>query len=354
MTCNSDRKELVLITTKFIAACIVFSLIGVPTVSFAKARGGSGGGFSSGSRSGGSGSMGSRGSRTHQQNSAKPIEQSTTPKPSATPPQTASPAPTAQPAPAAQSSWLQRNPLLAGIAGGIAGSWIGHMIFGATDSSARTNEAGEQVSETERAAGASGPNGMMLILLMLMGGGALYYFLRGRRSPVPDFSGITRRSAVSGSLLTDSSATILPAATVETEITSADKAAFQQLLVDIQTAWGKQDLAGLRRLVTPEMLEYFSTGLAEQTSQDIANHVEDVVLLRAEVRECWTEDAMRYATVMLHWSARDYTVSLTKQHGESGYVIEGNEEKPTESSEVWTFMRYQNGKWLLSAIQQVA
>ena len=125
-------------------------------------------------------------------------------------------------------------------------------------------------------------------------------------------------------------------------------------MVDIQTAWGKQDLTGLRRLVTPEMLEYFSTGLAEQTSQDIANHVEDVVLRCAEVRESWTEEATQYATVMLQWSARDYTVSLTKQRGESGYLIEGSEEKPTESSEVWTFMRYQNGKWLLSAIQQAA
>jgi predicted lipid-binding transport protein (Tim44 family) len=298
--------------------------------------------------------MGSRGSRTYQQNDAKPIEQSTTAKPSATPPQTTSPAPTAQPAPAAQPSWLQRNPLLAGIAGGIAASWIGHMIFGATDSSARTNEAGEQVNETERAAGASGSNGMMLFLLMLMGAGAFYYFLRKRRSPVPDFSGITRSSAMSESLLGNSSAAILPAATVDTEITSTDKAAFQQLLVDIQTAWGRQDLAALRRLVTPEMLEYFSTGLAEQTSQDIANHVEDVVLLRAEVRESWTEEATQYATVMLHWSARDYTFSLAKRRGESGYLIEGSEEKPTESSEVWTFMRYQNGKWLLSAIQQVA
>ena len=41
-------------TTKLIAAIIVISLIGVPTVSFAKARGGSsGGGYSSGSRSSG-------------------------------------------------------------------------------------------------------------------------------------------------------------------------------------------------------------------------------------------------------------------------------------------------------------
>ena len=117
-------------------------------------------------------------------------------------------------------------------------------------------------------------------------------------------------------------------------------------------AWSKQDQAGLRRFVTPEMLGYFSTALAEQTSLDIANHVEDVVLLRADVREAWTEDATHYATIGLRWSARDYTVSLTKQRGEPGYLVEGSEETPTESSEVWTFMRYQNGKWLLSAIQQ--
>ena len=101
------------------------------------------------------------------------------------------------------------------------------------------------------------------------------------------------------------------------------------------------------------MLTYFSTALAEQTSQDIENHVEEVVLGRAEVRESWTEDATQYATVDLHWSARDYTVSLTKKRGEPGYLVEGSEETPSESSEVWTFMRYQNGKWLLSAIQQV-
>ena len=77
-----------MITKKLIASCIVCALIGVPAVSFAKARGG-GGGFSGGSRGGGSGSMGSRGSRTYEQNAGKPIEQSTAPKPqAATPPPT--------------------------------------------------------------------------------------------------------------------------------------------------------------------------------------------------------------------------------------------------------------------------
>jgi predicted lipid-binding transport protein (Tim44 family) len=297
--------------------------------------------------------MGSRGSRTYDQNGAKPIEQSVTPKPSATAPESTpgNTAPNAQAAPAMQPSFMQRNPLLAGLAAGIAGSYIGNMLFGATNSSARTTDAGEHVGETDTTAGGFSSTGILLIL-MLLGAGAFYYFLRVRRSPTPDFSGITRSSAFSSTLLAEPSATTLRTAVVDTEVTPADKTAFQQLLIDIQTAWSKQDLAGLRRFVTPEMLAYFSTALAEQTSLDIANHVEDVVLLRADVRETWTEDATQFATIGLHWSARDYTLSLTKQRGEPGHLIEGSEETPTESGEVWTFMRYQNGKWLLSAIQQ--
>lgn len=335
-------------TTKFMAACLVLALVGVPTLSFAKARGGSGGGFSSGRSSGSSGSMGSRGSRTYQDNGAKPIEQSTTARPAAPPP-TSAVGGASRPAPAAQPSWIQRNPLLAGIAGGLAGTWLGHMIFGATDTSARTTEG----AEGDQPAPGAGSNGMLL-LLMVMGGGALWWYMRSRRTPAPNFSGLARTSAASGSLLAESSGARLGAAAVEDEITSADKAAFQQALTDIQTAWSRQDLAALRRLVTPEMLEYFSTGLAEQASEGVANRVEDVVLGRAEVRESWSEGATQYATVSLSWSAKDYTISLAKQPGEQGYILEGNAELPVETTEVWTFMRFGKGTWLLSAIQQVA
>ena len=223
------------------------------------------------------------------------------------------------------------------------------MLFGATDSSAKTNEAGEHAGAVD-ASGASNFAGLLLV--MLLAGAALYYVMRVRRTPAPVLSGLTRRSTVSGSFPGESSPATLRTATVDTAVTPRDQAAFQQLLIDIQTAWSKQDLIGLRRFVTPEMLTYFSTALAEQTSREIENYVEDVVLGRADVRESWSEEAMQYATVTLHWSARDYTVSLTKKRGEPGYVVEGSEETPAETSEVWTFMRYQNGKWLLSAIQQ--
>jgi predicted lipid-binding transport protein (Tim44 family) len=332
-------------SSKVMTVCIVAALIGMPTLSFAKARGGSGGGFSSGSRGGNSSmSMGSRGSRTHQDNGAKPIEQSTTAKPSTTPPPTTASNPTAQSAPSSQPSFLQRNPLLAGIAAGLAGSWIGHMIFGATESSAQTLDG-----EPAPASNSIG----LLLLLMMLGAGALYLFKKARRTPAPVFSGITRSTAVKGSLLdTSYGDTILRPATDTFTVSTADKAVFQQLLTDLQSAWSAQDVAALRRVVTPEMLSYFSTALAEDSSRGIQNHVEAVELLQAEVREAWSENSTDYATVALRWSARDYTVSTTIPRGEPGHLIEGSEDTSSESREVWTFMRVRDGRWLLSAIQQ--
>jgi hypothetical protein len=335
-----------LTTNTFIASCIVCALIGAPTLSWAKARGG-GGGYSSGSRGGSSGSFGSRGSRTYDQNGAKPMEQSTTPKPAAPSQAAGGQTPAAQPAP----SVLQRHPLLTGMAAGLAGSWIGHMLFGATDGSAKTNEAGEE----GRAAGQTGAfNFIDILLLMLVAGGTLYYFLKVRRTPAPALSGMTRRDAAGGALLSEPAPLTLQTATVDTEVTSADQAAFQALLVEIQAAWGKQDLAALRRYVTPEMLSYFSVALAEQASRELVNHVEEVALGQAEMQESWTEGATQYATAKLRWTARDYTVSLKKQQGEPGHVVDGSKDTPAETTEVWTFMRHQQGKWLLSAIQQVA
>lgn len=333
--------------SQLIAVCIVASLIGLPTLSFAKARGG--GGFSSGARGGHSSmGIGSRGSRTYQDNGAKPIEQSTTAKPSTSAPPTAASGPTPQPAPATSPSWFQRNPLLAGIAGGLAGTWIGHMLFGATESTAKTTD-----TESATAPVSSNSYGLIL-LLMVIGIGALYFFRKSKQTPAPVFTGLSGGTTARDSLLDISANNSLDRPTTDTAytVTTEDKAVFQQLLTDIQSAWSAQDVTGLRRCLTPEMLSYFSTALAEDHSRGVQNHVEGVELLKGDVREAWSEDTTDYATVDLRWNARDYTVSTTIPRGEPGYLIEGSEETPTESFEVWTFMRVRDGQWLLSAIQQ--
>jgi len=245
---------------------------------------------------------------------------------------------------------LKASPLPAGLAAGVAGLLIGDLLFGATNSSAQTTDADAPAPETNHTTEDFSSVGILLILL-LVAAATVFYFLKIQRPSLPDFSGITGRDPSKDNLPTKRSATTRQKLSVDS-VTSSDKAAFQQLLIDVQKAWSNQDLTELRQLVTPEMLNYFSAALADNTSQDIQNHVEDVVLLRAEILEAWTEQATQYVTAGLRWSARDYNLSLTKQRGEPGYLVEGSEEIPTESGEAWTFMRIQEGKWRLSAIQQ--
>jgi hypothetical protein len=245
---------------------------------------------------------------------------------------------------------LTASPLPAGLAAGVAGLPIGEMLLGATNSSAQTTEADAPTAEANKPTEDISSAGILLLLLLLVAA-TIFYFLKIQRRSPPDFSGVTGRDPSNDNSPARRSATARQKLSVDS-ITSADKAAFQQLLIDVQKAWSKQDLTELRQLVTPEMLNYFSAALADNTSQDIRNYVEDVVLLRAEILEAWTEQARQYVTAGLRWSARDYNVSMTKQRGEPGYVVDGSDKTPTESGEAWTFMRSQDGKWLLSAIQQ--
>src|SRR5438105_12609396 len=358
-----------------------------PTLSFARAGGGggrvSGGGISQGGS--GSGSIGSRGSRTYDNNGYKPIERSNTPAPSAG--QAAAPA--AQPQPAISPPFWQRHPILTGLAAGFAGSWIGHLLFGANNTLAAHPESGTTDGASDTGFGSI----FMLLLLMLLGGAVLYYFMKVRRGPsaTPAYAGLTRNAVgdpvigkgsvqsgkepvgapiapqtqwVSGSgwagdmgkgavLAAPGWAGDMTQPQVASPVSAVDQDKFKEILGDVQAAWSKQNLDALKRLTTPEVLHYFSTALSENVSREVENHVEDLRVLNIEVHESWTKEATDYATALLRWSARDYTVSLSKQRGEAGYVVEGNDQTPTEVSEVWTFLRYRGGKWLLSAIQQV-
>jgi predicted lipid-binding transport protein (Tim44 family) len=224
------------------------------------------------------------------------------------------------------------------------------MLLRPTNSSAQTTDADAPAAETNNTTEDFSSAGILLALLLLAAA-TVFYFLKIQRPSLPNFSGITGRDPSNDNLPTRRSATTKQKLSADS-ITSDDKAAFQQLLIDVQRAWSKQDLTELRQFVTPEMLTYFSAALADNTSQGIQNHVDNVVLLRAEILEAWTEQARHYVTAGLRWSALDYNLSLTKQRGEPGYLVEGSEEIPTESGEAWTFMRIPDGKWLLSTIQQ--
>jgi predicted lipid-binding transport protein (Tim44 family) len=132
--------------------------------------------------------------------------------------------------------------------------------------------------------------------------------------------------------------------TDEVGLTPEDFNAFERLLVDVQTAYGAEDLGRLRSLATAEMASYFAEELSANASKGVINRVSDVKLLQGDLAEAWREGEAEYATVAMRYSLNDTTVDR-----ESGRVIEGG---PDEATEIWTFMRRRGGHWLLSAIQQ--
>jgi predicted lipid-binding transport protein (Tim44 family) len=131
------------------------------------------------------------------------------------------------------------------------------------------------------------------------------------------------------------------------DIAPADYTAFEQLLGDVQSAYGAEDLAALRRHVTPEMLSYFSEQLAQNASRGVVNQLSDVKLLQGDLAEAWREGDTEYATVAMRYALKDRMVDRS-----TGRVVEGDAEHPQEVTELWTFRRARGGNWLLSAIQQ--
>ncbi|MFC3674762.1 Tim44 domain-containing protein [Ferrovibrio xuzhouensis] len=300
-------------------------------------------------KAGRGGSMGSRGMRTYDAApatptapSAAPVQRTVTPPPpTQTQPQAAPRPATTAGAPAAAQPGFFNRPFMPALMGGLIGMGIGGLLFGG----GLFGEGG---------LGAMGFGGMIGLLLQLV----LVFFIvrfalnvfRNRQQPA--MAGGPQDS--DRALVTDipshtqaRTGTMLGGGAPALQIGDADFEAFQQALSDIQSAWSKADLEALRSHVTPEMLGYFGRELSALASQGLTNHVEQVTLEQGDLAEAWSEYGVDYATVAMRWSALDYTTDA------SGKVVEGSTTERGESLETWTFLRANNGRWILSAIQQI-
>lgn len=277
-------------------------------------------------------SMGSRGLRTYQGDNAQPLSRSMTPYQQT--PTTSGPAPyTSFPA-YGGGSFFQRHPFLTGLAGGFLGSWL----FGHSGYAADGTPAGSAM-------------GTLLELLII---GLLIYlafrFFRGRTFSMAGPAGAPFSIPRSAGAAASSGR---PARGRDINLSDSDLGAFQSLHAAIQEAWSAGDLGRLRRLMTPEMLSYFSEELTRNSSQGVQNIVTDVQLLKGELSESWEEGDLQYATAYMRWRAIDYVARLGRSPGDPESVVSGNPRVPVEAEEVWTFVRRRSGNWLLSAIQQV-
>jgi predicted lipid-binding transport protein (Tim44 family) len=312
----------------FLAAIMVLSPVLAEARADGSYRAGGGSSYSS---------MGSRGSQTYNYNGAAPIQRSITPQASPSAPYGTAPG---------YANYGSRHPFLTGLFGGFIGSWIGSMLF----------------PHWGMGYGVGGMFGSIFTWLILLG---LIWFLfrmfRGHSLGMPFSggggmmgSGGLYTSGYSGmSPMSSGSAAYSQPRLASIGVAQSDYEEFEAILKGVQQAWTNGDLAALRQYTTPEMLSYFSEQLAENESQGVANKVDNVELIKGEVREAWDEGRMHYATALMHWRARDYTVRSGGNPREGEIIVGGDPQNLTEASEMWTFARSPGGRWLLSAIQQV-
>ena len=114
----------------------------------------------------------------------------------------------------------------------------------------------------------------------------------------------------------------------------------------VKTAYGAEDYGALRHLTTPEAMSYLAEELGENATNGLRNRVSDVKLLQGDIAEAWREDGQDYATLAMRYSSIDAMVDRN-----SGRLVSGDDHQPSESTEIWTFVRRNGSDWKLAAIQ---
>jgi predicted lipid-binding transport protein (Tim44 family) len=192
-------------------------------------------------------------------------------------------------------------------------------------------------------------NGMGSIFWLILQIGAIFLLVRfamaffGRRAALAgNGPGYARAGLgpVGGSAVPSPS-------TAPLAVSPADYADFERLLAEIQTAYGREDVAALRRVTTPEMASYFEEELAANAAKGLVNKVSGGKLLQGDLAEAWREAGADYATVAMRFEIIDVMAERT-----TGRIVAGDPAKPELVTEVWTFRRPIGGAWQLSAIQQ--
>lgn len=295
------------------------------------------------------GSFGSRGARTY-----------TAPPPTQTAPGQIAPVQRSMTPPPAQGAQAARpanapatNPALAqqrrgGFFGGFGGGLLGGLLAGGLIGALLGNGFG---------AGMAGFGAMLFQLAILaLGVWLLMKLFRRRQQPAAAMAGYgaMREQATPQpqpqqpySAYTPTTPAYGSGSPIEITIDAGDRREFERLLTEVQAAYAREDYAALRELTTPEIMSYLAEELSQNAVQGRRNDVSAVKLLEADVSEAWREGDAEYATAALRYESIDIF-----RDRNTGQVVQGDPNTPTQETELWTFVRRPGAGWKLSAIQE--
>lgn len=240
------------------------------------------------------------------------------------------------------------SPFLRGLAGGVAGGFLGSMLFGGLGHSAMGSGGG------------GGGIGFLEILLLGIGAFLLFRFIRNRKRTAESQTQQTNYIPPAYAQESVSPQGPAPDQTVEAgigHIQSMDarfnpadfKEWVQDLFFKIQAAWANQDLGPLTPFLGPEIKAMFSQDLEGQKARGQVNRLENIAVRSVDITEAWQEEGKDYITILFYANLLDYL-----EDKKTGAVVSGSKTEPVKFREYWTFTRPVGGQgtWQLSAIQQ--
>ncbi len=251
-----------------------------------------------------------------------------------------------------------RSPFLQGMAGGLAGGFLGSMLFGGSGHASSM--------------GGTGGGGIGLFDIILLGVLAYFGFKFYRRwqqqkaatsyygdaaSPRTEIPyGASQGDPYRGKLqdYSDNYDNDLERGLGQIRQIDPDfnEESFKELVQDmffrIQAGWMNRSLEGIGGMFTAEMAEFFESEFAKMKQQGRINRLENIAVRKVEFSEAWQETGKDYVTVLFTANLLDYTVD-----DKTGQVVAGDKLNPLKFQEFWTFCRdVGTSRWQLSAINQ--
>ena len=232
-----------------------------------------------------------------------------------------------------------RGSFLRGMAGGLAGGFLGSMLFGG-------------LGHAAGGLGHGGGGGLGLLEMLLLAGLAYFGFRwwKNRQQAATNFAGVSQRYGMSESISgsTNGFQTLGAGQFRALAPVGIDADTASDVFFKIQGAWTRRDLSTVRHLLGQEMLTTLESDLGELKQNQQINRLENITVRRTEVTNSWQEGAAEFSTVRFTANLLDYTVNE-----KNGQVVEGSDSSPVKFEEDWTFIKAQAGDaWQLAGIVQ--
>ena len=336
---------------RFAVLCCIVSIAGA-TVAEARL----GGGRSSGSRGfRGFGSRSSYSTGAAPRGYQQPGYSNSYPSQAASAPSYASSVPTSSPS---------RGSFLKGLAGGIAGGFLGSMLF-------------KSFSHAGMGSPGFGGVGILEMIILVVLGYLVFQLLthrkKGASQSVQEMSHYEKLRSVEPGPYAQSSSYSQPSsfsqsaqAAQAVDSYSEDNHAFKLKSYDsnfnlvqfkdermddflkLQTAWNQRDLTRVSDLIAPELRKVLEDDIADLKSKKRINRLENIAVRGTELVEAWQEYGQEYATLRFRANLVDYTLDEG-----SGAVVDGDKNQSVKFEEDWTFVRPTGSgrSWKLTAIE---